>query len=204
MVDEKLSFVTTTINNPTFLEGYIENAKQHGHDLANLTFLVVGDLKTPLSVQDYCQELSAEHGVEVRYLGVENQIDWLDSHNLSDLKEYLPHNSIQRRNIGYLQACENGADIIVSLDDDNLARDHDIVGDFATVGEEQEVLEVNTPNNWYNSASMLEYENENSRKIYHRGFPYSRRDEEREYSFERTKRTVMIRAGLCKRINHNS
>lgn len=196
MVDEKLSFVTTTINNPTFLEGYIENAKRHGHDLANLTFLVVGDLKTPLSVQDYCEELSAEHGVEVRYLGVEDQIDWLDSHNLTDLKEYLPHNSIQRRNIGYLQACENGADIIVSLDDDNLARDHDIVGDFATVGEEQEVLEVTTPNNWYNSASMLEYENENSREIYHRGFPYSRRDEEQEYSFERASRNVMIRAGL--------
>lgn len=196
MVDSKLTFVTTTINKPTFLKAYIENVKQHSHHLINISFIVVGDIKTPRSVQDYCKELSTEYGIEVRYLSVEDQTDWLDNRNLTQLKRYLPHNSIQRRNVGYLQACEEGADIIVSLDDDNLAREYDIAGDFATVGKEQEVIEVTTKNNWYNSASMLEYESENPREIYHRGFPYSQRDKKQEYSFERTERNVMIRAGL--------
>lgn len=196
MTDKKISFVTTTINKPTFFEGYLDNIQNYGHDLDQIDFLVVGDLKTPLGVRDYCTELADEYGADVRYLGVEDQIEWLESRGLAELDDYLPYNSIQRRNIGYLQACERGADVIVSLDDDNLARDDDIAGDFATVGEEQEVLEVSAPNNWYNCASMLEYENEDSRDVYHRGLPYSRRNEEQEYSFTRTERNVMVRAGL--------
>jgi hypothetical protein len=196
MVEKKLSFVTTTINKPTFLEGYLDNIQEHGHSPDTVEFLVVGDLATPLEVRDYCTELSKKNGVDVRYLSVEDQIKWLNSRGLSELDDYLPYNSIQRRNVGYLQACERGADVIVSLDDDNLAGSNDITGDFATVGETQEVLEVSAPNDWYNCASMLDYESEDSRNVYHRGFPYSKRDEEQEYSFTRTERKVMIRAGL--------
>jgi hypothetical protein len=196
MPDKKLSFVTTTINKPIFFEEYIENIESHGHNPTNIEFLVVGDLKTPLEVEDYCNRLEAETGYEIRYLGVRKQKKWLESRGLDELESYIPHNSIQRRNIGYLDACERGADVIVSLDDDNLARDDDIAAEFASVGETQEVLEVSTPNDWYNCASMLEYEDEDSRDVYHRGFPYSKRDEEQDYSFERTERKVMIRAGL--------
>lgn len=196
MVSKNLSFVTTTISDPVFLQKYIRNIKRHDHNLSNISFIVVGDLKTPLSVQDYCEDLSTQHGVEVQYLGVEDQIDWLDNRNLTELKNYLPYNSIQRRNIGYLRACEKNADVIVSLDDDNLAGENDIVDDFASVGEPQEVLEVTTSNDWYNAASMMEYENEKSQEVYHRGFPYSRRTEDQQCSFKQTERNLMIRAGL--------
>lgn len=196
MESKDLAFVTTTINKPTFIEGYLENAKTNDHPMDSLSCIVVGDLKTPLEVREYCKELSDRFGTDIQYLGVEDQIKWADDRGLTELDGYLPFNSIQRRNIGYLHACEGGADVIVSLDDDNLARDGDIVGDFKTVGETQEVLEASAPNSWYNCASMLEYKNAASRDIYHRGFPHSKRDETQEYSFDRTERRVMIRAGL--------
>lgn len=196
MSEKSISFVTTTISQPTFFEDYIENIIENDHSLDRFEFVTVGDLSTPTSVRDYCEGLSDEYDTTVRYVGVQDQIDWMESRGLERLDEYLPYNSIQRRNIGYLQASEAGTDVIVSLDDDNLAQDDDIAGDFATVGETQSVLEVSAPNNWYNSASMMEYEQESSRDIYHRGFPYSRRDEEQGYSFTERNRMVMIRAGL--------
>jgi hypothetical protein len=196
MSDPAISFVTTTINEPTFLEGYLENAQAHGHTGNELEFVVIGDLKTPGAVREYCASLASEYETPVRYESVDDQSAWLGGQGLDALQEYLPHNSIQRRNVGYLQAAHRGADVIVSLDDDNLARDHDIVGAFGQVGEACEVLEVESPNGWYNCASMLEYEAEHSRDVYHRGFPYSRRNETIDYDFEPTTRRIMIRAGL--------
>ena len=192
---KKLSFVTTTINKPEFLQGYLENVSLNDRE-ESTEFIVVGDLKTPLSVREYCSKLSSKYGVDVRYFGVQDQLEWIDSRGLEALGRYLPYNSIQRRNIGYLMAYERSADVIVSLDDDNLARGEDIAGKFASVGESQEVLEVSAPNGWFNCASMLEYESEDPRDIYHRGFPYSKRDENQEYSFDRSHRKVMVRAGL--------
>jgi hypothetical protein len=86
--------------------------------------------------------------------------------------------------------------VIVSLDDDNIAGDDDILTKFGTVGEVQTVLEVKTANGWFNPAAMLTYENESSRDVYHRGYPYSKRDSEQEFKFEVAERNVMIRAGL--------
>jgi hypothetical protein len=196
MVDKKLHFVTTTIHKPTFLEGYIKNIIENGHTLDNVGFVVIGDLKTPLEVRQYCSNLTKKYGTNVKYMGPEDQAEWLESQNIGNINEYLPFNSIQRRNVGYLYSCDQGADVIVSLDDDNLARDDDIAGAFSTVGERREVLEVTAPNEWYNCASMLEYEDEDSRDVYHRGFPYSKRDSSQEYSFTKTERKIMIRAGL--------
>jgi len=194
--DKQISFITTTIHEPRFFEAYIENALEHGHDMSALEFLVVGDLATPTDIRNYCESLETDYGVPVTYLSVDDQRRWIDDRGLDELDSYLPYNSIQRRNIGYLRACESGADVIVSLDDDNLAQEEDIVGKFSAIGETQEVLEVTAPNDWYNCASMLSYEREDPRDVYHRGFPYSKRDEEQEYEFQRTERRVMARAGL--------
>jgi len=196
MIDKKLSFVTTSINKPTFLEDYIQNGLKHGHKSDTFDVIVIGDLKTPVEVREYCNKLQADCGVEVVYLGVEDQIEWLSNNGLTELDRILPYNSIQRRNIGYLYACTRGTEVIVSLDDDNLAGDDDILTKFGTVGEVQTVLEVKTANGWFNPASMLTYENESSRDVYHRGYPYSKRDSEQEFDFEVAERKVMIRAGL--------
>jgi len=86
--------------------------------------------------------------------------------------------------------------VIVSLDDDNLAGDDDILTEFGKVGEKQTVMEVTTSNGWFNPAAMLTYEHEASRDVYHRGYPYSKRDSAQEFEFEVAERRVMIRAGL--------
>jgi glycosyltransferase involved in cell wall biosynthesis len=191
-----ISVVTTTINQPTFLEEYIENARENDYPLDNLTLIVIGDLKTPLDVKAYCRTLASDYGVETIYMSIDEQLEWLESRDLAALREYLPYHSIQRRNIGYLYAYEHGADVIVSLDDDNLAGDSDIFSAFSQVGEKTDVLEVTSSNSWYNSASMLNYEREASDDIYHRGFPYSKRSDEVEYEFEETTREIAVRAGL--------
>lgn len=196
MVQKKLSFITTTINKPTFIEGYLKNAEENGHLEENVEFLVVGDLKTPSAVPEYCKKLSQKYGYDVKYMGVEDQLDWSEKHGIEDLNRFIPFNSIQRRNLGYLKAYDEGADVIVSLDDDNLAQGEDIVGKFAKVGEKVEVNEADAPNNWYNCCSMMEYKEDEPREIYPRGFPYSKRDESQEYSFERKEKELAIRAGL--------
>lgn len=196
MEQTDIGVVTTTINKPTFLEGYVENAREHGYPSDDITFIVVGDLKTPLGVETYCRSLASDHGVEVIYMGIDDQLEWLESRRLDALREYLPYNSIQRRNIGYLRACEAGVDVIVSLDDDNLAGDSDIFGAFSRVGERTDVTEVTSSNGWYNCASMLNYERAASEDIYHRGFPYSKRSDEVEYEFAETTREIAVRAGL--------
>lgn len=195
MGNKDISIVTTTINQPSFLDEYIENAREHGY-LDNLTLYVIGDLKTPLDVKTYCRSLASAHGVEIIYMSIDDQLEWLESRDLDGLREYLPYHSIQRRNIGYLYACEQGADVILSLDDDNLAGNSDIFGAFSQVGETIDVLEVTSSNSWYNSASMLNYEQAPSDEIYHRGFPYSKRSDAVEYEFMETTREIAVRAGL--------
>ncbi len=196
MESKELSFVTTTVNKPTFVEKYLNKIQPNEVGVSDVEFKVVGDLKTPLEVGEYCSRLDSKYDVDVHYLGVEDQQEWCADQDLGALARYLPYNSIQRRNIGYLMAYHQGADVIVSLDDDNLAHDEDIAAKFATVGEKQQVLEVSARNGWFNCASMLRYESEESRDIYHRGFPYSKRDEQQQYSFTHSKKKVMVRAGL--------
>lgn len=196
MAEKKLSFVTTTINIPEFVEGYFNNAEQHGHGADEVEFIVVGDLKSPEEIREYCKEVSEEYPFEAKYLGPEDQIAYLRQRGLHDLNSLLSFNSLQRRNVGFLYAYENGSDVIVSLDDDNLARDDDIVSLFSSVGEEAELTTVGTPNNWFNCCRMMEYENQSPAVIYPRGFPYTRRDNSAEYRFDTDRKEVAIRAGL--------
>lgn len=195
-MDKKVSFVTTTINIPKFIEGYLNNARKYGHSTEELEFIVIGDLKSPSNTDEYCKKLQEEHGFNVEYLGPKDQLEWLDDRNLTELKQLLPFNSLQRRNIGFLRAYERGGDVIVSLDDDNYVGEKDVVKKFGSIGETQKVYEVSSSNNWFNCCSMLNFREEDEENIYPRGFPYSKRDKEVEYRFEEKKRYIAIRGGL--------
>lgn len=97
----KTALITTTINVPTVLELY----RQHGPDVS---FFVTGDKKTPQAAYDFCDAIP--NCVAGRPT---SQIGWKCS-------ELIGWNSIQRRNIALLEAVKWGADIIVSIDDDNI------------------------------------------------------------------------------------
>src|SRR5215472_3795893 len=95
------ALVTTTIQVPKVLELYRRCAKSALRN--DCLFFVAGDLKTPPDlVGDYI------------YLPPEKQqADWKTS-------RVLPWNSITRRNIAILEALKAKADIIITVDDDNI------------------------------------------------------------------------------------
>ena len=102
----KTALVTTTIHVPRALELYLANFAAHGHK--DVEVIVIGDKKTPPETGAYLQKLGDSSGYTVSYWDVERQRDWL--RELPQLDQMLPYNSVQRRNLGYLQAALSGAD----------------------------------------------------------------------------------------------
>lgn len=98
----KLALVTTTINVPRVLRWYRACSK-------DVKFVVVGDLSTP---HEATTELCNAIDSPLSYIHPSRQEGWKCS-------SLIGWNSIQRRNIGFLEALEWGADVIVSVDDDN-------------------------------------------------------------------------------------
>ena len=97
----KKFIVTTTINAPTKAIKLFDNMK-------DWKLIVIGDLKTP---KDY----SLKNGV---YVSPKEQEEY--NKKLSDA---IGWNCIQRRNFGILKAYDLGADIIATIDDDNIPYD---------------------------------------------------------------------------------
>ena len=95
----KKFIVTTTIQEPT--EATLKFSEMDDWDL-----IVVGDLKTPES--KYRQ-------INCIYLDLQSQ----ENINL-ELSNLIGFNSLERRNFGYIYAFRNGAEIIASVDDDNI------------------------------------------------------------------------------------
>lgn len=193
-MEKKIFFVTTTIHKPEFIEGYFKAAQAFSDDPSNVSFIVIGDLKTPTAVAKYCEQISKQYGNEAIYLSPDNQIKWLENNNLDQLKSILPWNSIQRRNIGFLLAYQKDADIIVSLDDDNYISSNKTIDLFSEIGNKMNLMEINSSNDWFNCCSMLEFTPPH--EIYPRGFPYSKRYQNETYRTRRVTKQMVVRAGL--------
>lgn len=165
----KSYIVLTTINLPSLLEEYADNFEKFGHR-NNTGFIVIGDLKTPKEAKAVCDKLQ-QRGFEATYMDVSTQKEWLKK--FPELDEIIPYNSDNRRNIGYLVALEKGAEMIISLDDDNYVGNYDFFGEHSVVGKNVNLPTVYSSNGWYNICSLLE--NDRNVEIYPRGFPYSKR-----------------------------
>lgn len=166
----KTSIVTTTIHKPLLLKEYCQNARDFGHK--DLNFIVIGDKKTPSEVALFCRELQKTYGYEVLYYGIEEQLELLK--DFPSLGEHLPFNSIQRRNIGLLQAYRLGSEIIITIDDDNfLIEGQDFIGYHSIIMKEEEFDCITSSSGWFNVCEMLK--NENNFPFYHRGFPLEKR-----------------------------
>lgn len=152
MINKKY-IVTTTINKPTeATRKFIEIAKRY-----NWIFVIVGDTKTPH--EDYKMLVNA-HSPHVVYL----HPDWQDKY-YPELSKILGWKTIQRRNIGFIYAYKNGADVVATVDDDNIP--YDSWGVNCLIGLEVEV------DYWENTESMvfdpLSVTNQNN--LWHRGYP---------------------------------
>ena len=187
----KITIVTTTIYVPSALEKYCQNARFYGH--SDLSFVVIGDQKTPPETKQFCNSLNASH-YPCEYLDVDYQKAYLERYPL--LWKHLPFNSIQRRNVGLLKAWEDGADIIISIDDDNWMLNHDFLRLHAIVGQRPELPAIESSTGWFNVCSMLE--EASGTPFYHRGHPRAERWKEADAftCVAPIRRRVAVNAGL--------
>ena len=142
-IEMKKIIVTTTINNPTQAIKLFDN-------IEGWHLIVIGDKKTPA---DY----KLQNGKYYSPLEQQNKFP-----EFSDL---LGWNCIQRRNIGFLYALELGADIIATVDDDNIPLDN--WGQDILIDKKLDITSYeNTGGFVFDPISVTNHSN-----LWHRGFP---------------------------------
>ena len=139
--------ITTTINSPTIAtHKFIEIAKRDGWK-----FVVVGDTKTPH--EEY-------EKLDCIYLDPDKQAEMYP-----ELSEIIGWKTIQRRNIGFVYAYNHGAEVVATVDDDNIPYDN--WGTDLYIGKEVEV-------DYYTNKELLVFDPlsvTNQSNLWHRGFP---------------------------------
>jgi hypothetical protein len=165
------TLVVTTIFDPVLLDDYCENFRRHGH-LEDVNVIVVPDRKTPEAAYCRCAELTRK-GLRVACPPIEEQERYLARLGLD--AAFIPYDSDNRRNVGFLMAYESGSDFLISIDDDNYCGDgEDYFAEHAVVcaaASEQQVVESKT--GYFNICTLLEREKPGP--LYARGFPYAPR-----------------------------
>ena len=113
----KTALITTTINVPEVLKLY------RACD-PDVEFFITGDDNTPVAAQQFCAQVPNTHF----YLfgDQEQQSKWKCS-------PLIGWRTVGRRNIATLQALEWGADVIVTIDDDNIPLSTDYFDRFEMV-----------------------------------------------------------------------
>ena len=138
----KKVIVTTTIHSPT-------EAIEKFDAIKDWTLIVVGDLKTP---KDY----KLRNGI---YVSPSDQ----EKYN-KELSDLIGWNCIQRRNFGFLLAKDLNADIIASVDDDNIA--YDDWGKNLLLGVDTEVDYYFTDSDCFDPIGVTNYP-----WLWYRGYP---------------------------------
>lgn len=144
----KIFLITTTINEAVVLRLYRAIGGRR------VRILAAGDEKSP---HDKLKQLCTEIG-NAEYIGPTEQ-----AKISPQLDKLIPHNSIQRRNFATLEAIRQGAELIISVDDDNVAVDRDYFADFERVfTHEFNGLAAASRTKWWSAYHTVP----------HRGFPH--------------------------------
>lgn len=181
---------TTTIGDGSFLDDYAKVIKNEGLS-EEITVIIIPDRKTPSKLFDNCAEME-KLGINVFCPTVEEQDAYLDK--LGTIRQIIPYDSDNRRNIGYLKAFDKGCEVLVSIDDDNFPQTSGpFFQDHLTVNKKVEMEAVNSENGWFNICDLMEVE---PRTTYARGFSYYRRHEKPNIVTANEKQVVHVNAGL--------
>ena len=187
----KVSLISTSIRVPDSLTLYTENIKAHGH--RDVDLIVVGDRSSPPALKDFCARIHSEF-LPCTYLDVEAQRRLLADRS-PELWKHLRFDSRQRRNIGFLEAWCNGADVVVSID----PRDEPGPGDF--LGAHLQILQSTTglglapSTSWFNQAALLEEANQKTFSL--RGFPIALPKAQRIPTVTPIPKPVAANSGFC-------
>lgn len=191
--------VVTTIFEPDWLDGYLENIERYGHS-AEVTLRIIGDRKTPPSVWEAAKD-ARRRGFSIDCPTLDEQEEYVRGLGLSD--QFIPWNTDNRRNIGYLRAWESGADVLISIDDDNYCRpESDFIMSHSVVGRpcmEAGPATVAAGGPWFNICELLQ--GGTREPIFARGFPYSARQDFQPVEFKElsagiSERRIAVNAGL--------
>jgi hypothetical protein len=169
----KTAIVTTTINVPIFLEGYLVNFRKFKINPEKAMFIIIGDMKSDHDkIKKYIEGLNSEYIIE--YWDVDKQKEWiLQNYPGMDVDSIIPWNSIRRRNLGYLRALELKKEIIITIDDDNfVAEDVDWFNQhIESFYGNKKIMKVHSLNKIVNPCDMLSM---NTQNIYSRGYPITK------------------------------
>jgi hypothetical protein len=166
----KKFIVTTTINPPTIAYSKFTSLKEW-------TLIVVGDLKTPHKHYSASKDLIYLHPKDQEKM----------SKKLSDL---IGWNCIQRRNFGYLLAYKMGADLIATVDDDNIP--YNFWGKKIFINKSINVNYYKTKDIAFDPLSIFKFK----QKLWHRGFPLQLLDSKKNFTKKKKKILFDIQANL--------
>ncbi len=187
----RVAIVVTTIFEPRFLDGYVENLRRFGHDDTDI--IVIIDRKTPPTVAERCEHHRRE-GAHVLCPTLEEQESFLA--RFPSMKGRIPYDTDNRRNIGFLMALERGAEVMITIDDDNYVLDHvDFVAEHLVTGQTIDDPAAESSDGWLNICTLLHSSARDD--IFPRGFPYfARRHERTLRSANEGSARVAVNAGL--------
>ena len=135
---------------------------------------IVGDTKTPHDeYNDFCKDKD-----NVTYLSPEYQEE-----HFKEISDLIGWKSIQRRNIGFLQALKDGAQIIASVDDDNIPLDN--WGQDIMIGKPTNVYYYESDEIAFDPIGVTNYSH-----LWHRGFPIQNLHE-RNNKYKITRKTII-------------
>ena len=161
--------VTTTIQPPT--EATIKYSEKPDWKL-----IVVGDKKTPK--EEY-------KNINCLYLSPEDQEDLN-----KELSDSIGWNCIQRRNMGFLYAYQHGAEIVATVDDDNIP--YEFWGKELFVNKEIDLELFESENGYFDPLSIT-----NNKNLWHRGYPIEMVPTKNNVkSIGISKRRVLVQADL--------
>lgn len=170
----KKIIVTTTINPPT------EAIKKY-LSFKDWFLIVVGDLKTP---HKEFKRLEKKYK-NFKYLDPEVQ-----EKKYKRISDLIGWNCIQRRNIGFLEAYNMGAEIIATVDDDNIP--YDFWGKNLYVNKEIYIDLYEPITDVFDPLSVTEYN-----YLWHRGFPIQLLKNKNKIKYKgKVKRKVLVQADL--------
>lgn len=168
MKNPRIAIVVTTIFEPAFIDGYVENLRRFGKE--DVEIIVIIDRKTPATVAERCRH----YGLVCPTL--DEQETFLS--RFPSMAGRIPYDSDNRRNIGFLIALDCGAELMISIDDDNYCLDDvDFVGEHLAAGKTIDLASTESGDGWINICSLLH--SSTSDPIFPRGFPYFARRHER-------------------------
>jgi hypothetical protein len=171
------SIVTTTINEPT--QATIKFCEIS--DVDGWNFIIVGDKKTP---HDLYKSLQLKYK-NVVYLTPDEQEE-----KYPELSDSIGWSTIQRRNIGFVEAYNIGSEIVATVDDDNIPYDN--WGKNVYVNTEIEVDLYEPELNIFDPLSITK-----DNYIWHRGYPIEYLQKRHDVQYKgKTKRKVLVQADL--------